>query len=138
MGRFFPVCFIGKQEFASGVLRDQLDGVFGKGGRQRNRHRSDAHRTEQGEYPLRHVFHQNADVVAVLNAFGDERRREFISPIENIRVSVLLYLIFLIDNEGDSLRRTLRPLPDLIEDPIRSERFTSRSCNFGAKGHTVL
>jgi hypothetical protein len=73
-----------------------------------------------------------------LDAFGNKRGREFIGPIENIRVSVLFYFVFLIDNEGNSIRRALRPRLDLIKDPIRSERLTSRSCNFGAKGHTVL
>ena len=138
MGRLFPVRFVGNQDFASGVFGDQLNGVLGKGCRKWNRYRANSHCAKQGEYPLRHVFHQNADVVAALNTFGDERSREFIGPIEHIRVPVLLYLVLLIDNEGDSIRRAARPLLDLIEDPIRSELLTSRSCNFGAKGHTVL
>src|SRR5262245_2288798 len=92
--RFFPICFVGEQQLTSCVLGDQLNGSLRQGRRQRNSDRADPHRTEQDEYPVGDVFHEDTDMVAAPDAFGKEAGRDLLRIFENVRVSVMFYLVF--------------------------------------------
>ena len=137
-----PVRLVSEDNTAACVFRDQTDRAFRKRRRQWHGDGADSHRAQQNEYPLRNVFHQNADAVSALHAPGNELEGYAIRVFEHIRISVFLDFVLLIDGKRSLIGRTFRPFLDLLKDQAgRTKRRIHGggwAGNFGQEPHNPL
>src|ERR1041385_7284577 len=121
------------------MVDNPLDRAFREGCGEWDRYGADLHGTEQCEYPVRNVFHQNADAIAVADAFCCESRGCACSLVQDIAIAVLLNVVLAIQDECHSIRRPARPSRYLLRYPSGRKRISNcRACGLYQKGHNTL